>query len=380
MTYSNSRLSSIAMACIFLLSPVSTSAAERPDFQALERHLEKACEAGDFSGGLAVAQRGETLFQHVCGLADPVNGIAITPETRFKIFSTSKYLTAIAVLRMSELGELDLDAPIRRYLVDVPESWSGATVRNLLNHTSGLPDLTEAMLFRFRLDHPSAMKAVLAELPEDETRPLEEAGENFRYNNFGFELLAHAAAVVRGQPFSQVLDELVLEPAGMTNASVEAPNMVAGHPVAVQEDGLAIGYNGAPGALVQAENWAFVQLGAGAVRASVADMLALDRALDEGRLLSLDSRAEMRANLVVSRQGKAEVADRGYGLGLVLSSAGGQTLVGHSGGTNGYIADFEQLPDHDAALIILTNRGFTRLQPLRELVGQAFAGSPPKAP
>lgn len=379
MTYSNSCLSSIAMACIFLLSPVSTSAAERADFQALERHLEKACDAGDFSGVLAVAQRGETLFQHVCGLADPVNGIAITPETRFKIFSTSKYLTAIAVLRMSELGELDLDAPIRRYLVDVPESWSGATVRNLLNHTSGLPDLTEAMLFRFRLDHPSAMKAVLTELSEDEARPLEEAGENFRYNNFGFELLAHAAAVVRGQPFSQVLDELVLEPAGMTNASVEAPNMVAGHPVAVQEDGLAIGYNGAPGALVQAENWAFVQLGAGAVRASLADMLALDRALDEGRLLSLDRRAEMRANLVVSRQGKAEVADRGYGLGLVVSSAGGQTLVGHSGGTNGYIADFEQLPDHDAALIILTNRGFTRLQPLRELVGQAFTGSPPKA-
>lgn len=379
MTYSNSRLSSIAMACIFLLSPVSTSAAERADFQALERHLEKACDAGDFSGVLAVAQRGEALFQHVCGLADPVNGIAITPETRFKIFSTSKYLTAIAVLSMSELGELDLDAPIRRYLVDVPESWSGATVRNLLNHTSGLPDLTEAMLFRFRLDHPSAMKAVLTELSEDEARPLEEAGENFRYNNFGFELLAHAAAVVRGQPFSQVLDELVLEPAGMTNASVEAPHMVAGHPVAVQEDGLAIGYNGAPGALVQAENWAFVQLGAGAVRASLADMLALDRALDEGRLLSLDSRAEMRANLVVSRQGKAEFADRGYGLGLVVSSAGGQTLVGHSGGTNGYIADFEQLPDHDAALIILTNRGFTRLQPLRELVGQAFTGSPPKA-
>ena len=177
-----------------------------------------------------------------------------------------------------------------------------------------------------------------------------------------------------------MLQELVLEPAGMMSATVEAPNMVAGHPVAVQEEGLAIGYNGSPDALVQAENWAFIQLGAGAVRANLADMLALDRALEEGRLLNADSRAKMRAAPVVSKQGKAETGERGYGLGLVVSSAGGQTFVGHSGGTNGYIADFEQLPDQDAAMVILTNRGFTRLQPLRVMVGQAFTGEQPSAP
>ncbi|NWE51756.1 beta-lactamase family protein [Brevundimonas sp. P7753] len=351
---------------------MTASAAERPDFAPLEAQLVTACEAGEFSGVLAVARRGEMLFQHVCGQADPVNGVANTPETRFKIFSTSKYLTAIAILRLCENGEMDLDAPISRYLPDAPSSWAGVTVRNLLNHTSGLPDLTEAMLARFSVDHPTAMKAVLNDLPEDETRPLEAPGENFRYNNFGFELLAHAAAATRGEPFDRLLDELVLKPAGMTTASVEAPNLVAGHPVAVQEEGLAIGYNGAPGALSQAENWAFIQLGAGAVRASLADMLALDRALDEGRLLKLESLAKMRAAPVVSRDGKAVVGPRGYGLGVVVSSAAGQAMVGHSGGTNGYIADFEQLPDQDAVLVILTNRGFTRLQPLREQVGRAF--------
>ncbi|MBD3831781.1 MAG: beta-lactamase family protein [Brevundimonas sp.] len=359
-----------ALASLLLLSPLAAFAAERPDFAPLEAQLVTACEAGEFSGVLAVARRGEMLFQHVCGQADPVNGVANTTETRFKIFSTSKYLTAIAILRLCENGEMDLDAPIGRYLADAPASWAGVTVRNLL--TSGLPDLTEAMLARFSVDHPTAMKAVLNDLPEDETRPLEAPGENFRYNNFGFELLAHAAAATRGETFDRLLDELVLKPAGMTTASVEAPNLVAGHPVAVQEEGLAIGYNGAPGALTQAENWAFIQLGAGAVRASLADMLALDRALDEGRLLKPDSLAEMRAAPVVSRDGKAVVGPRGYGLGVVVSSAAGQAMVGHSGGTNGYIADFEQLPDQDAVLVILTNRGFTRLQPLREQVGRAF--------
>src|SRR5690606_36462573 len=139
---------------------------------------------------------------------------------------------------------------------DAPSNWAGVTVRNLLNQTSGLPDLTEAMLARFSVDHPTAMKAVLTDLAEDATHPLEGPGENFRYNNFGFELLAHAAAATRGAPFGHILEELVLKPADMTNASVEVPNMVAGHPVAVQEEGLAIGYNGAPGALTQAQNWA----------------------------------------------------------------------------------------------------------------------------
>lgn len=376
MTRIKHSLTAGALASLLLVSPVAVLAAERPDFAPLEAQLVKACEAGEFSGVFALARRGEMLFQHVCGQADPVNGVANTPETRFKIFSTSKYLTAIAILRLCENGEMDLDAPVSRYLADAPSSWAGVTVRNLLNHTSGLPDLTEAMLARFSVDHPTAMKAVLIDLPEDATRPLEGPGENFRYNNFGFELLAHAAAAARGAPFDRVLDELVLKPAGMTTASVEAPNMVAGHPVAVQEEGLAIGFNGAPGALAQAQNWAFIQLGAGAVRASLADMLALDRALDEGRLLKPESLTEMRAAPVVSREGKAVVGAKGYGLGVVVSSAAGQTMVGHSGGTNGYIADFEQLPDQDAVLVILTNRGFTRLQPLREQVGRAFSEVP----
>lgn len=365
-------LSAGAVASLLLLPPAMAETANPPDFAPLQTHLVAACQAGEFSGVLAVAQRGDVIFQHVCGQADIVNGKPNTAETRFKIFSTSKYLTAIAILRLCETGEMELDAPLSRYLAQTPASWSGVTLRHLLSHTSGLPDLTEAMLARFNLDHPSAMDGVLSGAPEEQLQPLEAPGENYRYNNFGFELLAHAASAVRDAPFATLLEELVLTPAGMTTASVEAPNLVAGHPVAVQEEGLAIGFNGTPGALSQAENWAFIQLGAGAVRASLADMLALDRALAEGRLLSPESLAEMRANPVVSSDGKAIVAPNGYGLGVVLSSVGGVSMVGHSGGTNGYIADFEQLPEQDAVLIVLTNRGFTKLKPLRELVGQAL--------
>lgn len=372
MTYTRKILPACLISVALLSAPAVAAPAPAPDFTPLRVHLEAACEAGEFSGVLALAQRGETLFQHVCGQADIINDKPNSLDTRFKIFSTSKYLTAITILHLCETGDMQLDAPISDYLPEVPQGWSGVTVRHLLNHTSGLPDLTEVMLARFNLDHPTAMNSVLSEAPEDQLQPLKLPGEDYRYNNFGFELLAHAASRVKGVPFANLLEDTVLKPAGMTTASVEAPNLVAGHPLAVQEEGLAIGYNGAPGALTQAENWAFIQLGAGAVRASLADMLALDRALTGGLLLSEASLSEMRANPVVSREGRAVTEPLGYGLGVVLSSAAGITMIGHSGGTNGYIADFEQLPGQDALLIVLTNRGFTRLKPLKDLVGQAW--------
>lgn len=360
-------------AVLIAASPVCAQPEIPVDFSALETHLSEACASGEVSGVVAVIRNGSPLFQHICGEADPVNGIANEVDTRFKIFSTSKYLTAIAVMRLSELNVLELDAPISTYIAEAPASWSDVTLRSLLNHTSGLPDLTEAMLRRFDQDNPSAMRATLTGLSASELAPLEPVGARFRYNNFGFEILAHAAASAQGRPFDVILQELVFDPAGMTTASVEAPNMVAGHPVAVQEDGLAIGFNGEPGNLQQAQNWAFIQLGAGAVRASLSDMIALDRALTENRLISAESLTEMRNAPVTSQEGRAVVGVRGYGLGVVRSEHGGQAMIGHSGGTNGYIADFEQLPDHEAALIVLTNRGFTDLRTIQRLVGESFS-------
>ena len=365
-------MATAATAILLATLPRTAHAGTIPDLAPLQVHLTEACATGAVSGVVTVVHHGTPIFQHVCGQADPVNGIANSLDTRFKIFSTSKYLTAIAIMRLTEQGVLELDAPLSRYVPQTPASWSGVTLRHLLNHTSGLPDLTEPMLERFNTDQPTAIRATLTTLTPEQLAPLEAAGTHHRYNNFGFELLAHAAAQASDQPFADILQSLIFDPAGMTTASVEAPNMVLGHPVAVQEDGLAIGFNGSAQKLQQAENWAFVQLGAGAVRASLADMVALDRALESNTLISAESKALMRSSPVLNRNGQTVVAERGYGLGVVISTAGGQTLVGHSGGTNGYIADFEQLPEHNATLIVLTNRGFTALGPIRQLFGEAF--------
>ncbi|WP_206185461.1 serine hydrolase [Sphingosinicella sp. CPCC 101087] len=344
-----------------------------PDFTALSTELERQCQSGEFSGVVLIRRRDQDLFEHECGEADILNNIANTRATRFKIYSTSKLLTALTVMRMVEQGQMQLDRSIASYVPDVPEEWSSVTLRQLLNHTSGTSDLTEQLLANFRRDHPTALRATLASITETQRQLNSVPGQTFAYNNFGFELLADAVAQASGRPFGEVVNELVFRPAGMTTANIERPNIVAGHPHMVTEAGLALGYNGEPGKLEQAINYAFVQLGAGAVRATVDDFARLDEALAAGRIVRPETWAMMLANPVKPPQGDRQPAGRTFGLGVFVTEVEGVKLIGHTGGTNGFISDFQRFPQHDAMMIVLVNRGFARTAWLREGVARALA-------
>jgi CubicO group peptidase (beta-lactamase class C family) len=275
-------------------------------------------------------------------------------------------------MRLVELAKIGLDRSIADYIPDVPKEWKPVTIRSLLNHTSGIPDYTELMLYHFRADQPSAMRLTLAALTPDQRQLKTNPGERFNYNNFGFELLADAAAHVTGEPFAQVVQELVLTPAGMKTASFETPNIVDGHPVGVTEDGLALGYNGSPARLDQTIPWSFVQLGAGAVRALADDLIALDQALSDGKIVKPETWESMTSNPVHPSAGDHNPPDRGFGLGVILESSDGVRMQGHTGGTNGYISDFERFPDDDAMMIALTNRGFVKTTWLRNGVAKVL--------
>ncbi len=298
-------------------------------------------------------------------MADMVNGIANSRDTRFKIYSTSKFITSLAVMRLVEQGQLSLDQPVSTYVRDLPSEWSKVTIRHLLNHSSGIPDLTEKLGERFTFDHPTAMRKLFAELSSEDRTLKSAPGTTFTYNNFGFELLAEVAANSSGMTFADVVMQQIFVPAGMTHASIESPNIIMGHPQSVNEPGLAFGYNGAPGKLEQATNYAFIQLGAGAVRATVDDFIALDAAIAAGKIISHRSLDEM-TRIPADRQ----ESGLKFGLGVFVNEAAGIKMHGHTGGTNGYISDFERYPADDAMLIALTNRGFVKTRWIREAVAK----------
>ena len=360
----------MASAAVVTHAPANavTSLVHAPDTAAIAAEFEKQCADGTFSGVVVIRVREQEVFNRACGQADMINGIANTRATRFKIYSTSKFITALTVMRMVELGKIRLDAPINRYIADAPPAWSLVTIRTLLNHTSGIDDLTVQLVKHFHSDGPTAMSATLTSLTPDQSALKSPPGTTFKYNNFGFELLAAAAARAGGKPFADLVGEHVFKPAGMATASIEQPNVEMGHPVAVSEPGLASGYNGAPGKLELANNWAFIQLGAGAVRASVDDFLALDSTLRAGKVVRAETLQEMLRSPVAAEN--ADEAAPRFGLGVIVTTQDGVTMHGHTGGTNGYISDFERYPDDDAVLIALTNRGFVKTKWLREGVAK----------
>ena len=356
-------------AMAMLLTGGSPPPARTYDFAPVTAELDRQCQAGTFSGVVVVRALGRDVFERECGQADILKAAANTRATRFKIYSTSKFITALTVMKLVELGTMKLDAPLTAYVKDAPAEWSAVSIRMLLNHTSGIPDLSPALVEAFRSDHPAAMRGVFRSIPPEQKALKTAPGATFAYNNFGFELLADAAAAAAGRPFADMVDSYVFKPARMTNASIEKPNFVMGQVMAVNEPGLAVGYNGAPGALEQATNWAFMQLGAGAIRASVGDFIALDAALSTGKIVSAGSLAEMTRNPVAPTD---PAAVSKIGLGVFVADVDGVRMLGHTGGTNGYISDFERYPDDGAMMIALTNRGFVKTRWLREGVAKVL--------
>ena len=99
---------------------------------------------------VAIVQGDQIVYLKGYGQADP-SGRPVTPQTPFIIGSISKTFTALAVMQLVESGKVDLDAPVQRYLpwfrVADPEASAQITVRNLLNHTSGLPQKADTFLW-----------------------------------------------------------------------------------------------------------------------------------------------------------------------------------------------------------------------------------------
>jgi D-alanyl-D-alanine carboxypeptidase len=187
---------------------------------ALRTQVDAFARANAFSGVVATARRGRIDFSAVYGMADIETAVPMTLGTRFRIGSVSKRLTSVAVLRLVERGQLDLDAPVTRYLPDFPRGMGArVTLRRMLSNTSGVPDGINAalkdtpllrtstagsaeMLRRYAVDGPLAF----------------EPGTQFDYNVINWVIVHAVIERVTGMPFARALETLVFAPLGMRDA------------------------------------------------------------------------------------------------------------------------------------------------------------------
>lgn len=183
--------------------------------------LSSELKSAGFSGTVLVTRAGQTVYQHSFGLAERSFGVPVARNTRFRIASITKLFTSVAVLRLADMGQIDLDAPFKQYLPEYPGPGADKiTVRQLLGHMSGLPQFDTAASF------DEAIASGLPQYQQYRTHrqllemccskaPVAAPGQRFDYNNADYIVLGLMIEAVTGRPYIEALDELVLRPAGL---------------------------------------------------------------------------------------------------------------------------------------------------------------------
>ncbi|RTQ45726.1 serine hydrolase [Hymenobacter gummosus] len=161
---------------------------------------------------VAVVQRGRLVLLRAYGLADVQQQVPVTDQSVFAINSCTKALTGVAIMQLVEAGRLELDAPVSRYLGGLPAAWQPVTVRQLLTHVSGLPNV-------LRVLNPATgglMGSEAEAWAKVRALPLDFApGTQFSYNQTNYALLGRLIDTLAARPFAEVFREQQFQVAGM---------------------------------------------------------------------------------------------------------------------------------------------------------------------
>jgi CubicO group peptidase (beta-lactamase class C family) len=275
-----------------------------------------------FSGVVHIERGGTVERAEAHGFADRRWSIPNSLETRFALASGSKTFTAVAVLSLVEEGTLALDTPARDLLGDdLPLIAADVTIEHLLSHRSGIGDYLDEEEWDDITAYAMGGSVHLLETTEAFLPILDgyptafPAGERFAYNNGGFVVLAILAERASDTPFVELVQERVIEPAGMVDTEYLRADSLP--------TGTAVGYLLADGLRTNALHLPMVGSGDGGAYSTVADVGRFWKALDGGRLLP----PAVVADMVRPRSEQ-------YGLGLWLDGGGVVHLEGYDAGVS----------------------------------------------
>ena len=285
---------------------------------------------------------GHDTWTAAYGMADLEHNVTNTPATVFEAGSVSKQFTAAAVLLLVERGRVSLDDNIRRYFPEIPEYERPITVRQLLNHTSGLRDWGEVEAIagwpRTTRDYTHAH---VLEIIGRQHALNYSPGEAWSYTNSGYNLAAMLVERVSGMTLQAFCRKEFFEPLGMTSTQWRdnfrriVPNR-------------AIAYS------MQGSEWhqnmPFEDIyGNGGLLTTVGDLLKWNNNLAIGRLHPAVFELMQKPNSL------ADGRSVNYGLGLFLLKFETLAEVSHSGATAGYRAWLGRIPAKGLSVAILCN-------------------------
>jgi CubicO group peptidase (beta-lactamase class C family) len=333
----------IALSAI-LLAATGSGTQPLKDKAAMMDALLRDYDRADVPGAsVIVIREGKVLFKKGYGSANLEEKVPAAPDTNYRIASVTKQFTAMAIMILAERKKLSYDDPLTRFFPDLPAYGKSITLRQLLNHTSGLIAYEDVI--------PKGTVTALADeavvkLLEKQDQTYFPPGSKFRYSNSGYALLGQVVERASGTNFKQFLHANIFEPLQMANTKFYDRDDRT-------DRRRAYGYTQRPDkSFARTDQSLTSSISAdGSLYTSVDDLYRWDQALYTSPIVSAETLRQTFSPGSYSPDRRA-----GYGFGWFLSDYRGLKTVWHGGMTVGFHAAIKRIPDRRFTVIILSNR------------------------
>ena len=302
------------------------------------KRLDALANEDKLSGTFLLAQNGKVLLERSEGNADRSTHVRNELNTRLRLASVGKMFTAVAILQLIDAGKIRLDDTIAQHLKNYPDPTTAkrVTIRQLLNHTSGLGEIFDDDAQKNKLK----LKSLSDYITGYGSKPLEfEPGSKDKYANFGYIVLGAIIESASGVPYYDYVQQHIYGPARMLSTGSEPES----DPVARR----AVPYTREKGRWIrEAAMLPWRGTSAGGGYSTVRDLLNFVTALRAGKLIKLST---LEAATIVQNNNKW------YGYGFMVAGAGPEHRYGHEGGAPGMNAALSVFPDSGYVVIGLSN-------------------------
>lgn len=289
---------------------------------------------GELDGSVLVVKNNKTVYDSALGFSNIEKGLKADKNTSFYIASLSKSFTAAAIIQLQEKGLLTYDDKASHY-VELPEYAKDVSIRQLLNHTSGIKDYESLLSGKKALTNQDVIGWLKS------LKKLEFAsGSQFEYSNSGYIILSQIIQNISQKSYKEYITEHIIAPLQMNHTYVYDSSTVI--------ENKALGYNQHK----KPDDYSILTTGDGGIYSTPGDLYQYDQALRNFTLINKANTALMYTPAVLTN---GETSN--YGFGWYIENTGSGKVVSHTGGLNGFRALFWRDLQHNSCIIALTNQG-----------------------
>lgn len=359
-------LKHLLLFCLLPLPLLSVHAQQKPGIyfdSVLQQHA-----ANHFSGVLLVAENGKAIYEKAVGYSDFAGNKELKENDIFELASLSKQFTAMIIMMLKEQGKLGYDDLLEKY-IDVP--YKGISIRNLLTHTSGLPDYQEVMDKHWDKSKVAGNADCIAYLNTYAPPKRFEPGTQYEYSNTGYLMLASVAEKVSGEDFIALCNKWIFSKLGMNSTAIRTlaektavNNFAIGH-YFIKERNRYVRADSFPSSNYAI--WLGNRKGPGRISSTAADLLKWDRALYTNQLVRQSTLAEAFRPMVLHN---GTVSNYGFGWQIGTDPVLGR-VVSHSGDNPGYQTKIIRYIDQHKTIILLHNNPYPGFTDFRDILDAA---------